>query len=76
MRTNEAKGRQWLSPWQFATPISAIHILESEGEAALTMRRIARDIGVSQAAPYSHFKNKRDLLTAVCIEAQYGLATP
>ena len=46
----------------------AINIIESEGEAALTMRRIARDAGVSQAAPYSHFKNKTDLLTAVCVE--------
>lgn len=70
MRTNEEKDASGYHHGDLRRALigSAIHILESEGEAALTMRRIARDIGVSQAAPYSHFKNKRDLLTAVCIE--------
>ena len=47
---------------------TAVDILEREGETALTLRRIARDTGVSQAAPYAHFASKKDLLTAVCIE--------
>ena len=70
MRINQTKGTDHYHHGNLRRALigSAIHILESEGEAALTMRRIARDIGVSQAAPYSHFKNKRDLLTAVCIE--------
>ena len=70
MRTNEEKDASGYHHGDLRRALigSAINILESEGEAALTMRRIARDIGVSQAAPYSHFKNKRDLLTAVCIE--------
>jgi len=47
---------------------NAVKILEEEGLAALTLRRVARDTGVSQAAPYSHFRNKRNLITAVCAE--------
>ena len=47
---------------------NAIKLIEAEGVAALSLRRIARDTGVSQAAPYSHFPSKKDLITAVCIE--------
>lgn len=45
---------------------AAVRILEAEGLSALSLRRIARDVGVSQAAPYSHFKDKSELLQAVC----------
>lgn len=46
----------------------AIEILEAEGASALSLRRVARDTGVSQAAPYSHFRDKEGLLTAVCVQ--------
>jgi AcrR family transcriptional regulator len=47
---------------------NAVTILEDDGVEALTLRRVARDTGVSQAAPYSHFRDKKDLITAVCLE--------
>ncbi len=47
---------------------NAMTILEESGVEALTLRRVARDTGVSQAAPYSHFRDKNDLITAVCLE--------
>jgi AcrR family transcriptional regulator len=47
---------------------AAIHILESEGLKSLSLRRIARDAGVSQAAPYGHFKDKSELLMVVINE--------
>jgi AcrR family transcriptional regulator len=43
-------------------------ILESEGPQALSLRAVAREAGVSPAAPYHHFKDKCDLLTAVAKE--------
>ena len=46
----------------------AISLLENEGLKALSLRRVARETGVSQAAPYSHFKDKRALLVAVASE--------
>jgi len=46
----------------------AVKLLEAEGVAALSLRRVARNAGVSQAAPYGHFSDKEDLLSAVCVQ--------
>jgi AcrR family transcriptional regulator len=43
-------------------------ILESEGPQALSLRAVAREAGVSPAAPYHHFKDKCDLLSAIAKE--------
>jgi AcrR family transcriptional regulator len=43
-------------------------ILESEGPQALSLRAVAREAGVSPAAPYHHFKDKSDLLEAIAKE--------
>ncbi|HZK98664.1 MAG TPA: TetR/AcrR family transcriptional regulator [Caulobacteraceae bacterium] len=40
-------------------------ILEREGPTALSLRAVAREAGVSPAAPYHHFKDKCELLDAV-----------
>jgi AcrR family transcriptional regulator len=46
--------------------ISAAHdLLEVEGPDALSLRAVAREAGVSPAAPYHHFKDKGELLAAV-----------
>ena len=47
---------------------AARRILESEGPAALSLRAVAREAGVSPAAPYHHFKDKCELLDAVAHE--------
>ncbi|MCC5809676.1 MAG: TetR/AcrR family transcriptional regulator [Ectothiorhodospiraceae bacterium] len=44
---------------------AATELLGREGNAALTLRAAARVAGVSQAAPYKHFSDKRALLAAV-----------
>ncbi len=44
---------------------AAVQILEKDGEAALTLREVARRVGVSQAAPYHHFADKEAILAAV-----------
>ena len=44
---------------------AARRILESEGPGALSLRAVAREAGVSPAAPYHHFKDKGELLDAV-----------
>lgn len=43
-------------------------ILEREGPTALSLRAVAREAGVSAAAPYHHFKDKDELLAAVAHE--------
>ena len=47
---------------------AASRVLESEGPSALSLRAVAREAGVSPAAPYHHFKDKGELLEAVAHE--------
>lgn len=47
---------------------AARKILETDGPAALSLRGVAREAGVSPAAPYHHFKDKAELLEAVAHE--------
>ncbi|MDR6627020.1 TetR/AcrR family transcriptional regulator [Caulobacter segnis] len=47
---------------------AARKILETDGPAALSLRAVAREAGVSPAAPYHHFKDKAELLEAVAHE--------
>ena len=44
---------------------AAQRLLETEGVSALSLRAVAREAGVSPAAPYHHFKDKNELLNAV-----------
>jgi AcrR family transcriptional regulator len=43
-------------------------ILEKDGLAALSLRRVARTAGVSPAAPYHHFPDKQALLDAIATQ--------
>ena len=47
---------------------SADAILEREGPNALSLRAVAREAGVSPAAPYHHFKDKDELLSAIAMD--------
>ncbi|MBS7527941.1 TetR/AcrR family transcriptional regulator [Fusibacter paucivorans] len=46
-----------------------IKLLNSEGYEGVSLRKIAKACGVSQTAPYRHFKNKDDLINAILMEA-------
>ncbi|ACS86410.1 TetR/AcrR family transcriptional regulator [Musicola paradisiaca] len=43
-------------------------VLISEGIRGLSLRTLARQLGVSEAAPYKHFSNKEQLLEALATE--------
>ncbi|SDH86178.1 TetR/AcrR family transcriptional regulator [Variovorax sp. OV700] len=45
-----------------------IEILNLEGFDALSLRQVARDVGVSQTAPLHHFPSKVDFLAAVAAQ--------
>lgn len=47
---------------------AAVAILEEDGIERLSLRAVARRAGVSQAAPYHHFKDKATLLNEVAAE--------
>lgn len=50
-------------------------VLAKEGLDALTLREVARRAGVSQAAPYRHFRDRRALLGAIAAEGFARLGT-
>ncbi len=52
---------------------AGIHIIETEGVDALSLRRVATACGVSQAAPYAHFKNKAELVDGIKDHVQQEL---
>ena len=43
----------------------AAEVIDAEGIEALTLRGLARDLGVSHGAPNRHFRSKADLLAAL-----------
>ena len=47
----------------------ALALIEERGHVGFTLREVARRIGVSHAAPYRHFPDKRALMTALSAEA-------
>ena len=44
-------------------------VIDRDGIEALTLRGLARELGVSHGAPNRHFKNKAELLAALATEA-------
>ena len=53
---------------------AALKRIALEGVEKLSLRAVARDIGVSQTAPYRHFKDKTHLLAAIAREGFEMLA--
>jgi AcrR family transcriptional regulator len=58
-----AETRSLLSPEQVAT--AALELLDREGFDALSMRRLAADLGVGTMTLYGYFRSKDELLDAV-----------
>jgi AcrR family transcriptional regulator len=53
---------------------AAVQVIEHDGLATLSLRDLARRVGVSHAAPVYHFGDKAGLLTAVAAEGFSKLA--
>ena len=47
---------------------AGLEILAEEGLGRLSLRRVAKQAGVSHAAPYSHFRDKQALIAAISTE--------
>jgi len=47
---------------------AGVEILASEGLGGLSLRKVAKQAGVSHAAPYSHFSDKQALIAAISTE--------
>ena len=44
---------------------ASLELIETEGVGAVSLRRVARDAGVSPGAPYHHFRDRASLLAAL-----------
>lgn len=53
---------------------AAVQVIARDGVEALSLRSIARDLGVSHAAPARHFSTKTELLAAVAEDSAADLA--
>lgn len=47
--------------------LAGIQVIEENGVSGFSIRRTAAACGVSCAAPYKHFKDKEDLMTAIIL---------
>ena len=47
---------------------AGIEILSKEGIGGLSLRKVAKQAGVSYAAPYAHFKDRQSLIAAISTE--------
>jgi len=52
---------------------AAGRVLAAEGLPGLSLRAVAREAGVSHAAPYHHFDGKQDLIAALAIRGHESL---
>lgn len=52
---------------------AGLDLLETQSAESLSLREIARQVGVSPTAVYRHFPNKQSLLYALCEHAADGL---
>src|SRR5690242_7499841 len=52
----------------------ALKLADVEGVAAVTIRRLAQELGVTPMALYWHFKNKDELLLGIIDQALVGVA--
>lgn len=46
---------------------ACVALIEAEGIGAVSLRRVARDAGVSPGAPYHHFADRSALLAAIAV---------
>lgn len=55
---------------------AALHIMDDEGLDAVTMRRVAREVGVEAMSLYHHVRDKEDLLDGICAAVMQDFRYP
>ena len=55
---------------------AAVRLMDAEGLEAVTMRRVAREVGVEAMSLYNHVEDKEDLLDGVCEHVMSGFEFP
>jgi AcrR family transcriptional regulator len=55
---------------------AALRVMDEEGLEAVTMRRVAREVGVEAMSLYHHVEDKEDLLDGICERVMAGFEFP
>jgi len=55
---------------------AALHLMDAEGLDAVSMRRVAREVGVEAMSLYHHVRDKDDLLQGICERVMAGYDFP
>jgi AcrR family transcriptional regulator len=69
-----AKTREKLTKDRIVT--AALRLMDAEGLEAVTMRRVAREVGVEAMSLYHHVADKDDLLDAICAHVMASFRVP
>ncbi len=64
MRVNEVRSREPLTRDRVVE--AALRVMDEEGLEAVSMRRVAREVGVEAMSLYHHVEDKEDLLDGIC----------
>jgi AcrR family transcriptional regulator len=76
MKTNELRTREPLTRERVVE--AATRVMDEEGLDAVSMRRVAREVGVEAMSLYHHVEDKEDLLDGICehVMAQFDFPEP
>jgi AcrR family transcriptional regulator len=70
----EARGREPLTRERVVE--AALRVMDTEGLEAVSMRRVAREVGVEAMSLYHHVDDKEDLLDGICEHVMAGFDFP
>jgi AcrR family transcriptional regulator len=74
MKVNEARTREPLTRDRVVE--AALRVTDEEGLDAVSMRRVAREVGVEAMSLYHHVEDKEDLLDGICEHVMAGFEFP
>jgi TetR/AcrR family tetracycline transcriptional repressor len=76
MKTNEIRTREPLTRDRVIE--AALRVMDEEGLEAVSMRRVAREVGVEAMSLYHHVEDKEDLLDGICerVMAKFDFPDP
>ena len=74
MKANEVRSREPLTRDRVIE--AALRVMDEEGLDAVSMRRVAREVGVEAMSLYHHVEDKEDLLDGICEHIMAGFEFP
>jgi AcrR family transcriptional regulator len=74
VKANEVRTREPLTRDRVIE--AALRVMDEEGLDAVSMRRVAREVGVEAMSLYHHVEDKEDLLDGICEHVMAGFEFP